>query len=112
MYASRSAVLVALVVFALSTSGCDPGYNYQPVDAKGQRLPQWSETVEGVRFSARPYSTLIGSGNTVVYLDITNKSDREVVVLGGQLVTEGRTIEAGVIDDPPSREARTVHAWE
>src|SRR5476651_2255958 len=106
----RGAILLPLVVLAFSASGCDPGYNYHPVDAKGQRFPQWSETIEGVRFAARPYSTLIGSGNTVDYLDITNGSDKEVVVLGGQLVTNGRTIEAKVYDSPEGIEARTVPA--
>jgi hypothetical protein len=101
-----------LIVLVLSASGCDPGYSYQPVDTKGERLPQWSEKVEGVHFSARPYSTLIGSKNTIEYLDITNESDKEVVVLGGQLLTKGRTIEAQVLDDPPNREARTVPAGE
>jgi hypothetical protein len=112
MYVSRYAILLALVVLALSAAGCDPGYNYQPVDAKGQRLPEWSETIEDVRFSSRPYSTLIGSGNTCVYLDIINESDKEILVLGGQLLTNDRTIEAIIIDDPPNREARTVPAGE
>jgi hypothetical protein len=112
MYPSQRAILIALFAAVLSASGCDPGYKYHSVDAKGQRLLHWSETVEGVRFSARPYSTLIGSGNTIVYLDITNESDKEVVVLGGQLVTNDRRIEARIIDDAPNREARTVSARE
>jgi hypothetical protein len=101
-----------LVSLAVSAPGCDPAFNYQPIDAKGQRLPLWSETVEGVRFSENPYTTLRGSGNTVEYLDIANGSDKEVAVLGGQLVTNGRTIEARIIDDPANREARTVPAGE
>jgi hypothetical protein len=54
MCISQLAILLALLILALSDSGCDPGYNYQSVDAKGQPL-QWSETVEGVRFSARSH---------------------------------------------------------
>jgi hypothetical protein len=112
MCASRRAILFSLFIFALLASACDPGYKYQPVDANGQQLPTWSEKVEGVRFSTRPYSELIGSGNTIRYLDITNESDKEVVVLGGHLLTNGRKIEAHIIDDPPNREARTVPAGE
>lgn len=47
------------------------------------------------RFSAKPYTTLTGSGNTVRYLDIANESANEVIVLGGQLITNGRTIVLG-----------------
>lgn len=112
MYVSQRAILFASIVFALSVPGCDPGFNYQPVDAKGGQLLQWSETVEGVRFSARPYRAGIGSSNAVVYLDITNDSDKEALVLGGQLVTNGRTIEARIIDEPLERKARTVPAGQ
>lgn len=112
MQTSRCAFLFPLLVLAPLASGCDPGYHYQPLDAKGQRLPHWSKTVAGVHFSAGPYGTLIGSGNTVVNLNITNESGKEVIVLGGQLVTNGRTIEARILDDAPNREDRTVPAGE
>ncbi len=112
MFVSRSTILFALVILALSTAGCDPGYRYQHVDAQGQWSPEWSETVAGVRFSVRPYSTLIGSGSTSVNLDIANESEIEVVVLSGQLVTKGQTIDAHIFDGPLDCEARIVPAGE
>ncbi len=109
---SRVMVVGALVVLAPLGSGCDPGYTYRPVGPNGQRLPQWTTTIEGVRFSARPSSTLVGSAGSLVDLDIANESDKVVVVLGGQLVTNGRAIEAIIYDDRPNREARTVPAGQ
>lgn len=108
MNASRNAVRFASVLLVLSVSGCDRGYNYQPVDPQGNRLPQWSETVGGVQFSAKPYTTLIGQSAAILYLDIANESDKEAFMLGGQLVTNGRTIEAEVDDSSEGRDARTV----
>jgi hypothetical protein len=51
---------------------------------------------------------LIGSRGTSGRMDIANESNNEVIVLGGQLETNGRTIEATLYDDPANREARTV----
>ena len=110
MSVSRSTILLAMVILVLSASGCDPGYKYDHVDTKGERLPQWSETVEGVRFSARPYRTLIGESSASINLDITNESNQVVVVLGGQLLTNGLKIEAIMIDEPLERASKTVHA--
>jgi hypothetical protein len=114
MCASRSAIRLALVVLALSASGCSFLYRYYPVDAAGYRLREWSETVEGVRFSAFSQDGTWTTGRdssfgTEVGLDVTNKSDKEVVVLGGQLLTNGRTIKAH-FPDPPNRDDRTVPA--
>ncbi len=109
---SRVMVASALILLASLGSGCDPGYTYQPVGGNGQRLPHWTETIEGVRFTARPYSTLVGSAGSLVDLDIANESDKVVVVLGGQLVTNGRTIKAIIYDNLPNREARTVPAGQ
>lgn len=77
----------------------------------GQRLSEWSETIGGVRFSARPFVILTGSSGGIP-LVVANGSDKEVVVLGGQLVTKGRTVEADVPDDPATRAFRTVPAGE
>jgi hypothetical protein len=114
MCASRSAILMALLVLALSASGCEFVYRYYPVDAKARRLPGWSEMVEGVRFSAFSDDGTWTTGRdssfgAEVGLDITNKSDKEVVVLGGQLLTNGRTIKAH-FPNPPNRDDRTVPA--
>jgi hypothetical protein len=101
-------IRLALAFLAFSASGCDPGYQYQPVDPQGNPLSQWSEVIDGVRFSVKPYSTLIGSGSASRSLEITNKSDKKVVVLGGQLLSKGRAIEAIIDDSPEGRTGRTV----
>jgi hypothetical protein len=55
----------------------------------------------------RPLSLSI-SGNAHICLEITNDSDKEVVVFGGQVVTYGHTIEAKVLDDTEELLLRTV----
>ena len=81
--------------------------NYQPVDAQGETLSQWSETVNRVRFSMRPLSLPLGSSG-IICLEITNDSDQDVVVRRGQVLTYGRTIEAKVDDSPEELLMRTV----
>jgi hypothetical protein len=73
-------------------------------------VPQWSTTINGVRFGADPYSILIGSSNAFMHLEIANESKEEVEVLGGQLETKGRTLEADLPREPEDREARVVPA--
>jgi hypothetical protein len=58
-------------------------YDYQPVDVQGRPLAQWTETVERVRFSMKPYTVGIGSGNTIALLEIINQSDRKLFCLVG-----------------------------
>ena len=108
----RSLFVAALPLLAASATGCDPGYGYKPVDADGKKVPQWSTTVAGVRFSADPYSTLIGSGNTLMQLSVTNESKDEVEVLAGELETKGRTLRANLLPGSEDRAARTVPAGE
>ena len=105
-----TAIAIAMVKFVLSGLGSilgDRFCHYQPVDAKGEPLPQWSETIEGVRFSMRPLSLSI-SGGASICLEIANDSDKEVVLLGGEVLTYGRTIEAKVHDSPQDVLARTA----
>ncbi len=110
--AVRSAIRIAFVIVATLNSGCgcDPAFKYQPVDADGKTLPEWSETIDGARFTVGPYSAVIGNKNTIAFIDIDNKSDMRVVVLGGELQTNGRKIEAHVLDDGESVKARSVPA--
>jgi hypothetical protein len=112
MNAVRSGIQAALFLAAALNSGCgcDAGYTYQPVDSDGQPLAEWSQTIEGARFSVGTYSAVIGSKNTIAFIDIDNKSDMRVVVLGGELHTSGRKIEAHVLDDAESAKARSVPA--
>jgi hypothetical protein len=105
---SRRPILLFLSTVVVLACGCDPGYHYQPIDSKGHKVSEWSETIDGIRFSVEPYTTLIGSYNALIYLQVVNQTEEEVVVLGGQLLTNGRTIEARILDDPENRKARTV----
>ena len=101
------------VALALVASGCDSGYTYRPMGPKGKRIERWSETIEGVRFSVDHYNTRSDSTSGFMRLEIANESKRDVVVLGGQLVTQpqstaSKTIDARVPDAPEGREERTV----
>lgn len=104
----RTAALCGFAFLAMSASGCDPGYHYQPVDSSGKQLSQWSQTIEGVQFSAKSYGTLIGASYIYGHLEIVNRSNKEVLVLGGQLLTDDRTIKARVNEHQSGREERTV----
>jgi hypothetical protein len=92
------------------TSGCSPEFNYQPIDGNAQPLTEWSESVDGVRFSAGQFSAVIGSKDTIAFIDVDNQADMRAVVLGGELLTNGRSIEAHVLDDAESVKARSVPA--
>jgi hypothetical protein len=105
-------IVAALALFAASATGCDPGYRYKPVDVDGKQLSHWSTTIEGVAFSADPFTILIGSKGTFMQLGVVNESKDEVEVLGGELETKGTTLKAGVPPSPEDRAARTVSAGE
>ena len=106
----RTLLLAAVAFVAWFAPGCDPGYHYQPVNVDREKVPQWSTTIAGVRFSVDPYRTFVGSGNTTMRLEITNESKEEVEVIGGELETKGRTLKAHLWPGPEDREARTVPA--
>lgn len=108
MVIQRTLVAAVLGALALLTPGCDPGYGYQPVDSDGKKVPQWSATIAGVRFTADPYSDLIGSGNTLMQMRVANESKDEVEVVGGELEAKGRTLKADLPPGPDNRAARTV----
>jgi hypothetical protein len=90
----RRVTAAYLCAALLASIGCDPGYDYKPLDAGGRKVAKWSDSVSGVRFEMKPFMILTGSGGTSQGLTIVNGSDRNVVVLGGQLSTNGRTLEA------------------
>src|SRR5260370_28655239 len=103
-----SIFLVAAALFAVWFPGCDPGYDYRPIDQKGVALQRWTQAINGVNFATEPYYTLIGSSGTSHCLEVTNNSDDEVIVEGGELEANGRIIPAMVSDDPEHRELRTI----
>ncbi len=110
MTTRRIPIIAAVGLVAIATLGCDPGYEYTPVDAAGAKVPRWSTTIDGVRLSAEPYSTLIGSRSTFMELGVANESGVEVEVLAGEMETGGRTLWAGVPPGPENRAARIVPA--
>jgi hypothetical protein len=106
----------SLVIFGLYVYSHNTAHRadeYQPVDAAGQPLPEWSETVEQVRFSMPPLSLRSGSCSTI-FLHVTNASDKEVVLVGGQALTygHGRAVEAKVFDGPQEVALRAVPAGQ
>jgi hypothetical protein len=110
MNAVRNAIRCAFVFLAAMTSGCGGGYNYQPVDENGQPIAEWSHDLEDVRFSTGQFSAVIGEKNTIAFIDIDNKSEMRVTVLGGELQTNERSIAAHVLEDGESVKARSVPA--
>jgi hypothetical protein len=110
----RTAVFAASFL-ALVPVGCDRSYTYQPLGPKASRPARWSESLEGVRFSVAPYRTNPESTSADMTLEITNESNKEVVVLGCQLIPGQDRMSAGgidakVIDSPEDRVARSVPA--
>lgn len=110
MVTRRTLFIAAVAVLVCAAAGCDPGYRYQPVGADGKKVPQWSATIAGVRFTADPCGTLIGSRSTFMQLGVVNGSKDEVEVTGGELETNGRTLRAQLPPGPEYRAARTVPA--
>jgi hypothetical protein len=110
MLPKRCLLMAAVGLMTASAAGCDPGYRYTPLDADGEKVPEWSTTIAGVRFSVDPYHTFIGSGNTLMVLDVANESKEVVEVLGGELETKGRTLKAYLPPGQENRAARTVPA--
>jgi hypothetical protein len=105
-----------MVIFGLYVYGHNTAHrvsDYQPVDAAGQPLPEWSETVDQVRFSM-PLLSLRNGSNSTIFLHVTNASDKEVVLLGGEALTygDGPAIEARVFDGPQEVALRTVPAGQ
>jgi hypothetical protein len=100
---------------ALLPAGCDRSYTYQTIGPKGAKLAQWSQSLEGVRFSAAPYRTSPESTSADMILDVANESNKEVVVLGCRLVSGQDRMSAGgisakVVDSLEDRVARSVPA--
>ena len=91
---ARKVVASSLCAALLAFTGCDPGYGYKPLDPGGRKVANWSESIAGVRFEMKAFYVFTGSGGTLQGLTIRNNSDRDVVVLGGQLNTNGRALEA------------------
>jgi hypothetical protein len=106
----RDWVVLAVGLTSICLAGCDPGYGYQPLDAAGNKVRRWSTTIAGVRFGVDSYGILTGSRGALMRLEIANQSGARVAVLGGQLETNGRTIEADLPNNPEAREGRVVPA--
>lgn len=96
------------VLFAVLFVGCDPGYEYRPLDPKGVPLREWTQTINGVRISIEPWHELVGSSSTLRSMKVTNESDEQVIVEGAELETKGRIIAASAPDAPRDRESRAI----
>ncbi len=101
MVRSMRAVGMASLLTCAVICGCDPGYVYDPTDAKGQIVSQWSETIDGVTFSAGTLQMLVGDTSASYDFDVVNNSDKTVVVSGGEVVTKSHTMKV-TVDEKPS----------
>jgi hypothetical protein len=89
---------------AVTLPGCDPGYTFKPIDARGHKVELWSETIDGVSIHGGPYENLLGETGALFRVDLANHSDQEVVFLGGELVTKGRALKGTL----PGGQRRTL----
>jgi hypothetical protein len=96
----RPRAAAALALAAIVLSGCparvNRGYTYKPIDARGQPVDKWSQTIDGVSLEGGPYKTLVDARVSEFGFDLINHSVDDVTVLGAELLTNGRTIKAGV----------------
>jgi hypothetical protein len=79
--------LTALGVAVLFASGCIPVKRFHPLDGRGQKIERWTQVIDGVRFEMTGCTISSAGRSTQGTLLVGNDSDREVVVLGGRLVT-------------------------
>jgi hypothetical protein len=82
------------IVMVLVASGCDPGYGYDPVDENGWPTERWSETIDGVRLESQKVWGLLPAYFLYSRLTIQNHSDAKVIVVGGRLEANGKSLEA------------------
>jgi len=103
-------LLPVLSIMALSGSGCDPGFTYSPVDARGSKVERWSQRVDDVTFEAEQYDKLGFADDDVTVLNqnftIANNSDVDVVVLRARIETNGTSIDATQVGAPQFPEWR------
>lgn len=109
-----TALLLTLLAFLFFASNYgDPGYVYEPNSGRNQRIGS-------VRFDMTRWMTLTGSANLLQTLTIENGSEKDVVILGGTLVSGSRTFEAELPGQgepkwgtvPPGATASPFLYWE
>ena len=112
MAQSRLISIVAVCVLPFVVFGCSYGYHYEPVDSQGVQHPQWSETIDGVKLTVDRSHYSIGVTHAFQGLHVRSLGGKPVVVLGAQLISNGRTFDAEILNDALSLEARTVPPWK
>lgn len=83
-----------IVALALIVTGCDPGYSYDLVTPDGSSAKQMDVELDSVSITLSGFSVLIGSGNMLQYVHVSNDSDADVILLGGSLTTQDTSIAA------------------
>jgi hypothetical protein len=101
----------------LVASGCDPGYCYDPVDKNGRPNERWSETIDGVRLETQRVFDLLPASWLFGALKIQNNSDSDVVVVGGRLEANGKSLEPRDCDlkyrtVPKGKEKEVTLDWD
>jgi hypothetical protein len=98
MRASTLALTSALILAGLVITGCDPGYEYFPVDDNGQPVRQWSRTIDGVSIEVGRFDTLVVDDRAGRQIDLVNNSGKTVTLLGAELSTGGHSIKGHVAE--------------
>jgi hypothetical protein len=96
--------IVASLLVCVAICGCnfgDPGYYYEPITGDDGATGAWFKRIDGVSFSAGDMQILADEGSALYGIRVVNKSEKEVVVLGGNLATNGRTMNIDDSGNPP-----------
>lgn len=104
----RSASQTSLFAILLLITGCEPRYSYHPVTATGGTESRFRDKIGDVKFSMEPYDTTTGAKSILQSLFIDNGSTTEVVVLGAELETGGKTFPAKIYRDAEGEKERIV----
>ena len=85
---------VLISFLPLLVTGCDPGYSYTPLNSSNEPVSSWTTDIEGVNIRIPGFDILVGEGNMLQWITITNNSNSDVVLLNGTLTTKGNSISA------------------
>ena len=102
---------VLISFLPLLITGCDPGYSYTPLDNSNAPVASWTTDIDDVNVRIPGFDILVGDGNMLQWITVTNNSKSDVVLLNGTLATKGISISA---DSPGEGELkwRTVPPGE
>jgi hypothetical protein len=89
----RDAAVSGIAGFLGAYQG-DPGCAYAPLNASGEKVGVWSQTVSGVRFEQDGFTSLIPLDDVYGSLRVFNRSDSDVELLYAVFEGHGRSFVA------------------